>query len=79
MRPPSNVASSPSTSAPVPGMTSGRVSLIVPSARERSGLVKTSSVGRLGIVTTPLVVVRLPPVHWASGNSPTVKSVPSPL
>ena len=49
IRPPSNATTRSSTSTPAPGITSGRVMRMTPSARCRSGLVKTSSVGRLGM------------------------------
>ncbi len=77
-RPFSNVTTRSSTSTPTPGITSGRVVRITPSARRRSGLVKTSSVGRFGRYVTPAGVVSPPPTHTAPSGRPAVRSVPSP-
>jgi hypothetical protein len=76
MRPPRNMTFSPSTTTPP--MITGFVRLITPSARRRSGLVKTSSVGIFARYVMPSGSSMEPPVHRASGASPTVKSVSAP-
>ena len=48
----------------------------MPSATPRFGLMKTSSVGMLGLKVTPPIVSSEPPQKRASGIMPTVKSVP---
>ena len=59
-------------------MATGRVTLTLPSTRRKSGLVKTSSVGRFGTYSTPAGVFSDPPSQMAPGRMPTVRSVPSP-
>ena len=49
----------------------------MPSALPFMGLVKTSSLGMLGLNSTPVPsVFSAPAINCASGMSPTVKSVP---
>ena len=60
-------------------MFSGLVERTTPSVRRGSGVVNTSSVGRLGWCEMPSAVVNVAHAHSALGSRPTVRSVPSPL
>ena len=77
-RPPSKRTRRPRTT--VPSTSSGFVAVTTPSVRVGSGVVKTSSVGRFGLKTTPSTVVEpgASPANCEVGSRPTVRSVPGP-
>ena len=76
MRPPSKRSSRSWTI--VPSSESGLVERTWPSARSRSGVAKTSSVGRFGTKLWPKVVFASAACQLESGSRPTVRSVPGP-
>ena len=54
----------------------GRVARTLPRVNRKSGVVNTSSVGRLGLKTLPRAEVSEPPLKRAFGERVTTKSVP---
>ena len=72
--PPANSTSSPRIIWP--SRSSGLVERTTPSTRSGSGVVNTSSVGRLGWCSIPYEVVNVPECHALVGSRPTVRSVP---
>ena len=77
-RPRSKRIRSPVTSEPL--RSSGFVAATTPSVRSGSGVVNSSSVGRLGMCWMPVRVVARPPslAKRELGKRPTVRSVPGP-
>ena len=62
-----------------PGRTAAWSRRTWPSTRLACGVVKTSSVGMLGLQVMPFLAVDAPPIHSWPSASPTVRSVPGPV
>ena len=76
-RPPSKRTTRSRTTVPSIS-TSGLVDVTVPSVRSGSGVVKISSVGRLGMCSIPSTVWKRAARQPDEGSRPIVRSVPGP-